>query len=292
MSALKSRTVKRSFSAAPFSASFGTLARGFRGHGIPTATPGFCDHPKFLDQERTTPDLLNHFAAFVARRTYDEPYLAHAKNIIENLSRMLHAELLVNGRLGACVDISGILMRALHCEQIWACGIKGSLTITFPPESGIERRYFWSIDHGDFVAGHAWVFAPPYTIVDVTCGRQPYDQREHPFMPNVVVASPQSRSRIELEDVVSPSAIAELLSHGVPKERVLYSVRSALPHISSIFPAQTVPGQLGAELKYVPVAIIGLDGTFESMSNMTFQGHTPWELYTNTLAPELRQLGL
>ena len=97
-----------------------------------------------------------------------------AKAIIDNVVSRLHAELVGYERLCACVDISEILFQLLEQEKIWSCCIKGSLTITFPRKAGIDTTYFWSVDHGNFVAGHAWLSAPPYKVVDISVRQQPY----------------------------------------------------------------------------------------------------------------------
>lgn len=287
------RTRRRSATGpnSPFKLSYATLAAEFGRRGIPTSLPDFCDHPQFLQVENQNPGLLNNFAAFVAKRAYDHAYIARSERLVRELSSLLHAELVANGRDGACVDVSGILLRSLHAEGIWSCEIKGSLTIEFPPESGLQRRYFWSVDHGEFVAGHAWVFAPPYSVVDVAVRQQAHQPPELRYIPDMVLSRSLIQARFEIDDIVSPSARAEMLSLGIPPGKHLESA----PHVPAIFaafPATDVHDHRGASLKYIPVAVLAPDGSFEDMRNMSFDGLTPWQLYRSKLAPRLRELGL
>lgn len=273
--------IKRPMS--PFRKTHEELASDFRARGIPINIPGFCDHPSFLAVERDNPSYLNHYAAFVAKKTYDPEYLEHAKIIVAKAASLLHKELVDNGRLGACVDISGILGRILDGEGIWNCTIKGSLTVTFPPEAKKESRYFWSVDHGNFIAGHAWIYAPPYTVVDIAVKQQPYDEDEYIYLPETVLSAERKQVMVKVDDIVSPSARAEMLAHGVPPDQHLYIAAQYIPDIFESFPAVSIKGLQGATLKYSPAAVHALDGTFEGMKNMSFNGLTPWELYSSKL---------
>ena len=275
----------------PFLATYESIVGEFARLRIPTDSPGFCDHPSFLEAERHNPRLLEYFAAFVAHRPYSGEYLAHAKAVVEHLSALWHKELLGNGRLGACIDMSGILLRALHHEGVWCCGVAGSLTIKFPAGASLPTRYFWSVDHGSFRAGHAWLFAPPYTVVDISVGRQPYDRVEQRLIPDTVLSFGHVPTDVDVRDVVSPSAQAEMRIRGIPDGQHLYACAPCLPGIFSSFPPVAVSGLSGAILKYVPVAVLVPDGSFETMTCMKFDGLTPWELYQSKLAPQLLSRG-
>lgn len=262
-----------------FTDGYRQLVSDFQSRRIPTKSPGFCDHPNFLAAEREDPSFLNNYAAFIAAQPYSDEYLHHARAVITNASSILYEELKVNGRLGACVDVSGILSRILEKEGIWNCGIKGSLTISFPPSSGEEKTYFWSVDHGEFVAGHAWLFAPPFSIVDVAVKQQPYSGRKADYLPNINLIESASTAGVEIEDIISPSAIAELRMHGVPRSRYFEAVASQMSDILKVFPAQSVETSNGSFMKYCPVAIHASDTPLEDMRNMEFGGKTPYQLY-------------
>ncbi|WCZ14697.1 hypothetical protein GSS20_25555 (plasmid) [Vibrio parahaemolyticus] len=110
-----------------------------------------------------------------------------AEKVITDVVEIMSLELIKNGREGACVDISGILARILEQKGVWCACIKGSTTIEFPQSSGIDNTYYWSADHGNFTAGHAWVYAPPFSIIDITLNQQPHPENKKAFIPKVIL---------------------------------------------------------------------------------------------------------
>ena len=272
---------------AKFTEGYKRLASDFQVRRIPVDYPGFCDHPNFLKAEREDPSFLNNYAAFVAVQPYTEEYLRHARHVITSASNILYDELKSNGRLGACVDISGIFSRILEKEGIWSCGIKGSLTISFPPKSNEEKTYFWSVDHGEFVAGHAWIYAPPFSIVDVAVKQQPYSGRKAEYLPNINLIESASAASVEVEDIISPTAIAELQMQGVRHSQYFNVVASQMRDIQKVFPAQSVEHSSGSHMKYCPVAIHASDTPLEEMRNMTFNRKTPLQLYNERFLGKL-----
>ena len=271
----------------PFDLSIDELAELFRRLEIPTSDPGFCDHPSFLELERQNPELLNLYAAFVARSRYSPEYLERAEVKIRRAAQALHRELLAHGRLGACVDISGILSRILDREGIWNTCVKGSLTISFPPESGIGPRYFWSCDRGEFVAGHAWLLAPPFTVVDISARQQPYEGLESNYIPEYVLSNDSEPTHVEVEDIISPEVRLAMVQQGIPPDRHLEFGARYVPGIFAAIPPIMVPGMDGSSLKYSPVAINAPDCPLEEMRNMDFGGMTPWELYDTKIRAEV-----
>jgi hypothetical protein len=271
----------------PFTSTYEDLAEDFRGRGISFDSPGFCDDPSFFEVERGDPQYLNHYAAFVAKRPYEPNYLARAKVIIDNAVSLLHAELVEHGRLGACVGISEILFRILEQEKVWSCCIKGSLTITFPRKTGIGTSYFWSADHGNFVAGHVWLYAPPYTVVDISVKQQPYRGNEANYIPDRILTTDTRPVIVTDEDIISPPVRMDLSAYGVPPHQHLKEVAPLIPDIFEAFPAVSVPGLKGSSLKYSPVAIHAPEDKLPYLENMLFQGLTPWQLYHSQFAGKL-----
>ena len=273
----------------PFKLSIEKLTNVFEQLEISTCEPGFCDHPMFLELERKNPELLNFYAAFVARRQYSANYLARAEKTIRSSAQLLHRELVAHGRLGACVDISGIFSKILDKEEIWNTCIKGSLTISFPPASGIQPRYFWSSDHGEFTAGHAWLFVPPFTVVDISAKQQPYEDKEFDYIPDLVLSKQNKVVEVYAEDIISPTARAEMIQHGIPPNGHLKCAAPYFPELFSAIPPIIIQGVKGATLKYSPVAIHAADCSLEDMRNMEFSGLTPGELYKQRLKAEIER---
>jgi hypothetical protein len=146
---------------ASYDADLRALESDFRRRGIDTSTPGFYDHPAFVAAEQRDNTFLNRYARYVDVRQHPEDYIHRASVEIPVIAETLHGILVQDARQGACVDMSGVLSRTLDREGFWNYVVKGSLTITFPTHSGIGQRYFRTVDRGNFVAGHAWVVAPP-----------------------------------------------------------------------------------------------------------------------------------
>jgi len=258
---------------------FDQLKRDFESKGISVDNPGFCDDPKFLAEERTNPKYLNNYCAYIIERPYDAGYLSRSKVNVEKAVKIIYRALLDHGRLGACVDICGILSRILDKENIWNCCVKGSLTIDFPPASRITRKHFWAIDHGQFVAPHVWICAPPYYVVDPTIRQQAYPGKERDYLPEFVLAERGSAVDVETDDIVSPTLRALMNARGIPESRQIYVGQPDIDEVLDVFPANRMETQFGSFLKYIPVAFTAPDAPLEKMTNMKFDGKFPWELY-------------
>jgi hypothetical protein len=261
----------------PFLSTYGELLADFRFHKIPTSEQGFYDHPCFVGIEGSNPNYLNHYAAFVAKQPYTQEYLTRAQEVIEKVASLLHKELLSNSRLGACIDISQILSRILEKEGIWNCLIKGSLTISFPPETNILPLFCWSLSKKEISAGHAWIFAPPYTVVDISIKQQPYDKMENYYIPETILSLENKSVDVDISEIVEPEFFPEY------SEEELWKHVPLFPDIQKTFPAISIQTKTGTTFKYIPVAVSAPDASFEKMRNMDFNGLTPWELYSSKL---------
>lgn len=271
----------------PFRATYEQLCADFTSNKVNFSAPGFCDDAEFLAHERNYDRYyLNNYASFVAKQPYSESYLKQSADRIQELALLLYRELLDHGRQGACVDISGILGHMLSAEGIWNCLVKGSITIEFPEASGIEPKYFWSVDEGDFVAGHVWVAAPPFTVVDISIFQQGFDKHPKAYLSDFVISEENEAVGVEIIDVISPLSQDELRRAGMTPSEYLQR-NGFIPQIFESFTPVQIPLLKGANVKYVPVAIGGLDGTFESTTSMMFKGLTPYQLYQDKIRPLL-----
>lgn len=271
-----------------FTVPFADIERDFKDRHIPLETPGFYDHPNFMEVERRAPRYLNNYARFVHDRPRNPAYDEHVRQTVPVVARVFHEHLKANGRLGACVDISGVLSRALEMEGIWNFVVKGSLTIEFPRKTKITPKFFWSVDSGQFTAAHAWVAAPPYYIVDVAIRLQPYSEGEEEYLPEVVCSSADMLTTGTLEDVVSPEVRGYLTSMGIPKSQQLREASPDTPKFMKAFPARLF--RFGeTAMKFVPVATTAPDTRFQEMRVMLFNGKTGYELYIRDVKAALTQ---
>lgn len=267
--------------------SFQNIESGLGKLGIPTGRPGFCDHPNFLAIEKRDPTFLNVYARYVSGLRLDAAYLERARKEIPVITNALHKELVESGRRGACVDASGVLFRVLEREGLWSCVIKGSLTIAFPKATRIGKRYFWTIDQGNFVAAHAWVMAPPFKVIDLTIRLQNNTDQENEHLPDMLLIEKTQETKGAAEDIFAPEAIHDLLGRGI-KRANLFS--QCLPHLVDfmrVFPAQEfIHGQ--THFKYVPTAIGAPDCELEKMVGMSGKGgKNGGTLYRDVVCPAL-----
>lgn len=267
--------------------SLGMIQDDFQANGIGTDAPAFYDNPRFIEIERDHPDYLNNYARYVQQRKYSDNYIETARKDIPAIANVLNRELVIDGRLGACVDMSGVFSRILEAEGYWNFVVKGSLSITFPHNSGISRKHYWSIDSGDFVAGHAWVYAPPFFIADLTIRQQPYSRGEGAWLPDKVLSDIPKIGRPTVVDIVSPEVREYCLRCGVPESDHLEFVAPELPRFLRTFETYEVAVN-GLDLRYVPVAIGAPDCTLGEMAGFSESAMRPIDMYNNLVVPALR----
>src|SRR5208283_3664557 len=87
------------------------LERAFRNRSIDSSRPGFCDDESFLRAERSDPRFLETYARFVEVRAYDDTYLDIVRPKINIVAEAVRSAVADDGRLGACVDASGMIGR-------------------------------------------------------------------------------------------------------------------------------------------------------------------------------------
>ena len=257
--------------------------------GIPTDSPGFYDHPNFLVVENKNPFFLANYARFVSTLSLDENYLANARNKIKIIVEELYKHMAFQNQVGKCVDISGVFTRMLEKENIWSYAVKGSLTIKFPAKAHLGDRYFWSVDTGQYFAGHAWVCAPPFDVIDLAVKHQPYAANEKDFLPDYVLEEGMAEAKSEFIDIISPEVRNMLLMQGIPISNQLEHVNPETPTFIKVFPTKSITVN-GTTLKYIPIAGFANDGALEVIINMTFQGKLPLQLYQEDILPKLNEL--
>jgi hypothetical protein len=271
-----------------YSASHQEIRDYFNQLNIPTDNPGFYDHPNFLTVEHEYPFFLANYARFVSTLPLDDSYIKIAYTKIPVVVEELYIHLFKENPVGRCVDISGILLRILEKLNIWSFAVKGSLTIDFPTASNVDRTYFWSVDEGNFFAGHAWICAPPYDVIDLSIRYQPYSENEADFLPKYLMEENMAHAKSDTYDIISPKVRDSFLSCGVPLSCQLEQINPETPKFINVFPAKAITIN-GTTLKYTPVAGFANDAPLEAITNMKFQGKFPLQLYEDNILPKLNQ---
>src|SRR5690349_757032 len=95
------------------------LEEKFRRLGLDRLAPGFYDSPEFIRAERRDSTLLVNYAQYVKLLVLGADYLARARQIIEDSADFLYRALVLDGRRGACIDVSSALLRFLEQEGVW-----------------------------------------------------------------------------------------------------------------------------------------------------------------------------
>lgn len=270
------------------SSPFDDIVKDFAHNKIPTDIPGFYDHPNFTAIEKQDPNYLGLYARYVQGKNYPKNYLKEAEENIALIAKVLHGELVKDGRLGACVDITMVLSRILEKQGYWNNSVKGALTIEYPPSSPLTTKYYWPVDVTEVAAGHAWLAAPPYTVVDITLKKQPYYAGEEQYLPDYVLQKHTSDIQVNTIDICSTEVIDILKKKGVPEPNMLSYVNSNLPRFLMAFKPTLVCHE-GTRLKYIPVAAAAPDSVLDEITSLKLNNMYGKEIYERVVLPALEK---
>lgn len=257
-------------------------AQRFQALDISPDKPGFFDSPAFLAAEQHDGELLHDYARYVYGLRLRPAELSRAERIIRVAARFLHGRLVADGRLGACVDIAMTLSRFLEREGVWSVAMGGALQVDTP----IGSTNFGPISTpppGRPAAGvpHAWVFAPPFAVVDLSIKQQPYPRPQMlPFLPDMVLdqgetpGQPQGRHFFDAPDYLRFYAAhrrAPTVEEACARNA---GIRKGLKDFQPIQSAHE-----RTTLTYIPIAGVFPDLPLETATNLVLSGQTPIELY-------------
>lgn len=250
--------------------------------GVSYETPGFYDHPSFIEAETNDSSFLENYADYVGAQVYPDDYLERARSVIIDVARFLDAELAREGRLGACVDISMTLSRILEKEGIWNYIAVGGLRIEFSATVGLSPTRFEPImaSTNPAVAGHVWLCAPPYHVVDIAVGYQPYSRGEAQHIDHPIIVENVEAASYTLEDLMESDAVRET-SESLGRTPILDDLYRMVPglreRIAKYGPFSV--RQQDATFSYFPIRVSAPDSPLEQARNLTLSGRGPLELY-------------
>jgi hypothetical protein len=261
------------------------LEAEFERLGIDFRNTAFCETAAFLAAEQRNPRLLVKYAQYINTLTFTPEYLQRARTVVAETADFLFAELIADGRRGACIDISLTLQRFLERQGIWVYLVGGALRIQFPAASGIGEKYFWPIMHGDNPArmGHAWVCAPPFKVIDLSFSLQPYRANEQRYLDGYVLVEEcvQPAEETNIDDLMENEAKEEFVRvyRRAPTMADLPQIGfgSIVQFIADFSSCETTKDQV--RLKYTPTKISAPDLPLERMTNLRLQGRYPMQLY-------------
>lgn len=261
----------------------------FSARKIDCSAPGFHDSPEFLKEERKSADILNRMARLVEARTYTPEYLEEAGRKIRIAAEAVASQVKRDSRLGLCVAASGVLSRMLDHLGIWNYTAKSNLAIHFPSAVSRTPRFFYSLDQGHFTAAHAIVVAPPFTVIDITLGRQPYDTPAiRKWVPETILSSEFERYEATVEDLISPELRLFMQSRGQSGSEFLATQKPTMIELMRQLPGRKVSRNSG----HLDYGIVAVGGYTERLEEMPLQGCginglTPLEIFTRFVFPKL-----
>jgi len=266
-----------------------TLARLFANRGIPTAAPAFYNNPAFLAAEQDDPAFLEVYGAWVRSRARTADYDAHVRRVVPLIADVVGREIARDGQLGVCVDASMMLTKMLEEEGVWCYGAKGALTILAP--SLPEPTHFWMFDETP-AAGHVWVVAPPFEIVDVTLKTQPYERGEAALLPDSVVTEHAELIVPSAEEYVAASILRRAHARrGLLPSDIHLQISPDLARATKAFPSWQV--QVGTTtLRYAAGGVTVSDGpSLHAITSRRWNGMLAGELFDEVVRPALRAAG-
>lgn len=261
----------------------------FGGRGIDTSTPCVQDTPSFLRAEEKDRNAMNLVARLVESRTYTPDELQQAERKILVAAEAVANRVARDGRNGLCVLASGLLSRMLDELGVWNYTAKSNLTIHFPPSVSPEPRYFYSINERQFVAPHAIVVAPPFTVVDTTVKYQMYDNEAMAhWLPPMVVGKEFRPYQVTPSELVSPEIQEILRLRRLTVEQHLLREQSTMLELMKQLPSREVALD-GGRLGYAIVAVGGYQERLCDLNvqNCSIDGLTPMQIFEHDVLPRL-----
>jgi hypothetical protein len=269
---------------------FKSLDKRLRRFGIDTSQFGFYDQPAFLKEERRNSSFLEDYARWVLLRPRDEAYDRHAREVVPKLVQILAAAFKKDSIEGGCVGASGMLTPMLNRLGIWSFGLSGSTILAVPKHNIVRGLYRLDTRaFPDAVLGHAWIVAPPFSIVDATIASQRWQghQMRH-FVPENLKVENEARKIIPtVHDMIGPDILEE---HELRDGHIHPNLHHRyLPHLSGFnkdFNAfATTIGDL--ELRYCPTGVALADVPLEEIMSSGFR-RSALDIWNQEVEPAFR----
>lgn len=264
-----------------------TLSRVFSSRGIPAEEIAFYNHAAFRAAEGADPAFLEFYCAWVRARPRQIPYDAHVRSIVPRIAELVANEIVRDGQLGVCIDASMMLTKMLEQEGIWCYAAKGALTIS-APDLGHSTHFCMFDDEP--AAGHFWVVAPPFEIIDVSLKNQRWKRGEGRLMPSTIVLETATRIVPRSDDFMSDSVLSHARKQHGPLPRDFHF--RAVPSLAR--PAQFFPSwevKVGeTTLRYAcGTAVVSEAQSLYTITSRRWNGRLAGELYDEVVRPALKK---
>lgn len=255
---------------------------------IDYSKPGFYDEYNFLQQEQKDPRFLEKYALYVESKYYDSEYLRRAERAIQTCADKLHKVIKMDGRLGACVDVSMMLSRMLEELGIWNYVTNSAVKIKFPPESRIKPIWFWApLDGAGMSAAHAVVVAPPFAIIDLTLKMQPYEEGVSQYLPDIAYVKNYEKGEWQPEDVIEHDILHRNNLKGMVARRAIEMQCRPMFEVMNTFPC-VIAKLGGTEIKYITIAIGGAQESLSGITGYKPTGRTALDIFEKDILPYIK----
>jgi len=258
------------------------LIKDFESRNIPFDTPGFYDHPNFMQVEEKNASYLSNYAKFVDFRPREQAYNDYVKHTVPIAAKIFHKKFIEHGGLKPDTSVAALISKTLEKLNIWNYVVKGSMTLNFPAESELDTRYFWSLDHDGFTTAHVWLVAPPFYVVDVALALHSFSAAETSYIAPPICAEANNIIEAEIEDVISEGYCSHLQNINVPRSDYFAAISPQTEKFMRVFPAREALSE-STKIKYIPVSVSAPDVPFEQMTSIRFNGQSAFELYENEI---------
>ena len=174
-------------------------------------------------------------------------------------------------------------MKIFEQLDIWCMAMAGSLTVEFDEETQQPRR-FWAhvfeAPEGHNAAGHAWLVAPPFKLIDMTIGLQHNTDSVKQLLPEYVLSeTTEYVAGVAIEDLLDRDYELKMRQQGyrVPDIHELMKAKPEYARMMRRFRPFSVHANR-ATLKYFPCAVGALLETFDATTTHCFRGQTAPQL--------------
>lgn len=262
-------------------------AKYFQNLGIDNVSEvHFCDNPRFVELSEKRPLYNEEFAAYINEQTYSKAYLERAETTIPIIVHTLWQELVSDGALNACARISLQLYRMLQEAGFWCYMMRGSLTIHINTNKKYEF-YGLSLNSEntdtDKIAGHVWVVAPPFKLIDISVKQQEHLSTNPNISPYLLLKE-LSYCNYNLEDIVSPALLEKCKQDGWGIKD-LYCDREGWDFFSKHFRPFNIHKN-NIEFHYTPLNCYVIS---DKLNEIYWQcnGHNAQYIYKNLILPQI-----
>jgi len=175
-----------------------------------------------------------------------------------------------------------MLSQILEKFGVWNYITIGGLRIDFADYVGLTSTRLEPImaSTNPAVAGHVWLCAPPFHIVDATVGYQEYSRGEAQYILHPILAEFVEDAGYEFEDLIDEDAVIEITMQlgKIPNLDDLYNLHPRLRERMSKYRPVTV-NQKDVALTYIPIGVSAPDMPLEQAISLSLSGKGPQELF-------------